>query len=192
MRTWRLPWLTVVVVWLECGLYWPHMPTYISNPIWPGMLLWRRHWAILFPGLTATLTVVLMGMVQELVASSKHQRLLWVLGWVGGILGLFIGFRTWIFFSHHLKTGHPVPLDFHSLALVSSVLVLMWTLDLIALPNSNIGPALALAAAGLFLLDYVWHGIDSLSVGALSVIIVGVIHRRIPARHISQAPDASH
>lgn len=193
MKAWRLPWLIVIVVWLECGLYWPHLPVYISDPVWPGMLLWRRHFAIIFPGLVATLIVTCFGLVQELLTTSGRPRnIISAIAWLAGILGLGIGIRSWLFFSDHLAHGHRLPLDFHTLALMASVVVMIWALDLITLPSENLGPALAIFSAALFFVDYVWHGIDSFGLASFSLVAMGFMRRYLFKHRIPQAPEANH
>ncbi len=185
MRGWRIPWLLVIIIWMLAGLYWPHLPHYVRDPIWPGTHLWKRHWAIIFPGLIATLGVMLTGLVQESFLAVLPQNRLWpALGWVGAGLGFAILIRTWLFFSGHLANGHPEPLDFHGLALVLALVMVYWAMDLIhhPYPSANIGPILALAAAGLVLVDYVWNGIDSLSLTVLAVIGTALIRRKT-SRH---------
>ena len=73
-----------------------------------------------------------------------------------------------------------------------SVVIMMWSLDLITLPSENLGPALAIFSAALFLVDYVWHGIDSFGLAGLSLVAVGFVRRHLFKHRIPQAPDASH
>jgi hypothetical protein len=111
---------------------------------------------------------------------------------VAGILGLGIGIRSWLFFSDHLAHGHRLPLDFHTMALMISVVVMMWALDLITLPSENLGPALAIFSAALFFVDYVWHGIDSFGLAGFSLVAVGFVHRYLFKHRIPHAPEANH
>ncbi len=179
MRGWRIPWLLVIIIWMLAGLYWPHLPHYIRDPIWPGTQLWQRHWAIVFPGLVATLGVMITGLVQEsFVAVSPANRLWPIIGWIGAGLGFAVLIRTWLFFTHHLVSGRPAPLDFHSLALVLALVVVYWAIELIRDPSTNAGPILALASSGLIFVDYVWHGIDSFSLTVFAVIGTAWIRRR--------------
>ena len=184
MRGWRIPWLVVIIIWMVAGLYWPHLPHYIRDPIWPGTELWRRHWAIVFPGLIATLGVMITGLVQEtFVVVSPNHRLWPFLGWIGAGLGMAVLIRSWLFFSDHLASGHPEPLDFHSIALVLALVVVYWAMELIRDPSTNAGPILALAASGLVFVDYVWHGLDSLSLTVLALLATALVRNRILSQH---------